>query len=93
MLLVSGLFLDRSTLLLADKTPKPNTKAIERVPLVVTNSNLQPNIHSIVNKHFQILYESDRMRGVFKEPQIVAYRRARHLCDTLVYGKTNSHKI
>jgi hypothetical protein len=80
--------LERPTLLQTKKTRR-NTKAMERVPLVVTYSNLLPNMHTIVRKHLGVLHRSDRMRDVFKEPPIVAYRRDKNLCDTLVHGKTN----
>ena len=36
-----------------------------------------------------VLYRSSRMREVFKEPPIVAFRRDKNLCDTLVHGKTS----
>ena len=36
-----------------------------------------------------VLYRSSRMREVFKEPPILAFRRDKTLCDTLVHGKTN----
>ena len=36
-----------------------------------------------------MLHESERMRQVFREPPIVAFRRDRNLSDTLVHSKTN----
>ena len=61
----------------------------DRVPLVVTFSSLLPDVHSIVHKHLNVLYKSDRMREVFSKPPLVAYRRDRNLCDTLVHKKTS----
>ena len=64
-------------------------KTLQRVPLVVTYSNLLQDVHGIVRKHMNVLYRSSRMREVFKEPPIVAFRRDKNLCDTLVHGKTS----
>ena len=68
---------------------KRQDKNAKRVPLVVTFSNLLPDMHSVVRKHMDVLYRSGKMREVFKEPPIVAFRRDRNLCDTLVHSKTN----
>ena len=68
---------------------KRQDKNAKRVPLVVTFSNLLPDMHSVIRKHMDVLYRSGKMREVFKEPPIVAFRRDRNLCDTLVHSKTN----
>ena len=68
---------------------KRQDKNAKRVPLVVTFSNLLPDMHSVVRKHMDVLYRSGKMREVFQEPPIVAFRRDRNLCDTLVHSKTN----
>ena len=67
---------------------KPSKKS-NRVPLVMTFSNLLPDVHKIIHKHIRVLHRSDRMKEVFDEPPIVAFRRDKNLCDTLVHGKTN----
>ena len=79
--------LDRSELL---KNKNRNDKNAKRVPLVVTYSNLLPDVHGIVKKHIDVLYRSTKMKDVFQEPPIVAFRRDKNLCDTLVHGKTNA---
>ena len=61
----------------------------KRVPLVLTYSNVLPDVHTIVRKHMGVLHQSERMRQAFDSPPMVAYRRDRNLCDTLVHGKTN----
>lgn len=76
---------DRHTLLLK----KEKRKKIDRVPLVLTFSKILPDIRAIFKKHQTTLYMSDRMRQVFPEPPLLAYRRDRNLCDVLVHTKTN----
>ena len=61
----------------------------ERVPLVLTYSNLLPDITCIVQKHLRTLHKSDRMKEVFDEPPLVAFRRGQNLQDILVHKKLN----
>ena len=79
--------LDRSELL---KNKEREDKNAKRVPLVVTYSNLLPDVHGIIKKHMDVLYRSTRMKDIFQEPPMVAFRRDKNLCDTLVHGKTNA---
>ena len=78
--------LERSDLL---NSSKKKDKTLQRVSLVVTYSNFLPDVHGIVRKHMDVLYRSSRMREIFKEPPIVAIRRNKNLCETLVHGKTS----
>ena len=80
--------LDRDKML-KENGHKVKSKRIKHVPLVLTYSHLLPNIHRIVSKHTRLLHESERMKQVFREPPIVAFRRDRNLSDTLVHSKTN----
>ena len=77
---------DRSELLTVNRQEDKNSK---RVPLVVTYSNLLPDIQHITKKHLDVLHRSSKMRDVFKDPPIVAFRRDKNLSDVLVHGKTN----
>ena len=77
---------DRSELLKVNRKEDKNSK---RVPLVVTYSNLLPDIQHITKKHLDVLHRSSKMRDVFKDPPIVAFRRDKNLSDVLVHGKTN----
>ena len=61
----------------------------ERVPLVLTYSNLQLDIACIVRKHLRTLHKSDRMKEVFDEPPLVAFSRGQNLQDILVHKKLN----
>lgn len=79
--------LERSELL---QRSAKNDKNAKRVPLVVTYSNLLPDVRGIIRKHMDVLYRSTKMKDVFQEPPIVAYRRDKNICDTLVHGKTNA---
>ena len=78
--------LDRDDLL---KRKKVNEKA-KRVPIVLTYSKLLPDIRNILRKHQSTLFRSDRLQKVFPEPPLLAFRRDRNLCDTLVHRKTNN---
>ena len=53
--------LDRSELL---ETKRKKDKNANRIPIVMTYSNLLPDVHRIVHKHMNILHHSDRMRDV-----------------------------
>ena len=68
--------------------PKPKSAKQSRVPLVMTFSKLLPDARNILRKHSKVLYRSDRMKGVFDELPILAYRRDKNLCDVLVHSKT-----
>ena len=65
-------------------------KNANRVPLVVTFSNLLPDVHGIIRKYMDVLNRSNRMKEVFQEPPIVAFKRDKNLFDTLVLGKPNA---
>ena len=71
--------------LLQYKTKKENN----RVPLVITYSNALPNIHSILRKHIKILHQSERLKKIFPDPPIVAFKRDKNLKDILVHKKHN----
>ena len=72
--------------LLDDTTKKDNS---HRVPLVLTFSKLLPDVRNILRKHQSTLHQSERMREIFKEPPLLAFRRYRNLCDVLVHRKTD----
>ena len=72
--------------LLHNTAKKDNSR---RVPLVLTYSKLLPDVLNILRKHQTTLHQSERMREVFKEPPLLAYRRDRNLCDVLVHRKTD----
>ena len=56
------------------KKAKPSEPE-KRVPLVVTYAKQLPNIHSIVRKHTEKLYRSEKMKQVFQNVPMVAYKR------------------
>jgi hypothetical protein len=49
-------------------------KQSDRVPLVSTYTDALPNIHTILRKHLDTLYNSEEMKQVFSQPPIVAFR-------------------
>ena len=61
----------------------------DRVPLVLTYSSSLPNIHQILRTRAHILQNSERLKTVFQQPPMVAYRRGDNLMDILVHRKTN----
>ena len=73
--------------LLDDTTNKKDNS--HRVPLVLTFSKLLPDVGNILRKHQATLHQSERMREIFKEPPLLAFRRDRNLCDVLVHRKTD----
>ena len=72
--------------LLDDTTNKKDNS--HRVPLVLTFSKLLPDVGNILRKHQATLHQSERMREIFKEPPLLAFRRDRK-CDVLVHRKTD----
>ena len=54
--------LDRDKLL----EGKRKDKNAKRVPLVMTFSNLLPNMHRFVRKHIDVLYRSEKMRELLE---------------------------
>ena len=50
-------------------------KTITRVPLVITFSRELPNLGRILFKHMWMLHTSERMKHIFPELPIVAFRR------------------
>jgi hypothetical protein len=76
--------LDRENLLQYN-TKKQNN----RVPLVITYSKALPNIHEILQKKMNILYNSEKKKRIFDEPPTVSYKRDKNIKDILVHRKHN----
>jgi hypothetical protein len=55
----------------------------------VTFSRALPNVGQIVRKHLPELHSSDRMKEIFPNPPIAAFRRDNNLQDILVNKKHN----
>ena len=51
-----------------------------RVPLVLTYSNLLPDVHKNLKKHQTLLEKSEKTKQAFASPPIVAYRRDSCVC-------------
>ena len=63
-------------------------KQSDRVPLVLTYTDTLPNIHTILLKHLDTLYNSEEMKQVFSQPPIFAFRRDknfRHISSKNIY--------
>lgn len=76
--------LDRSDLLSTNKRPKD----CSRTNLILTHAASAPNVNHILKKHFNILIQSERLKGIFTEQPRVVYRRSRNLRDLLTSSKT-----
>ena len=59
----------------------------QRIPLVLTFGSKLPEVQSIVHSRFPILEKSERLKQVFKEPPITAFKRDCNLMDMLVHKK------
>ena len=59
-----------------------------RVPMVVMYSSFLPDIRVIMQKNRRILHKSDKLRRIFPEDPMIAYKRGKNLKDLLVHGKT-----
>lgn len=64
-------------------------KENDRVPLVIIFSKALPNIHSILRKNLKILHQSNRLKKIFSDPPIVAFKRDNNIKDILVHKKHN----
>jgi hypothetical protein len=73
-----------------DLMKKQEKKSTTRVPMVIQYSRSLPNIHGILQNRINILHRSDRLKDVFKEPPIVAFKRGENLNDLLVHRKHNN---
>ena len=63
-------------------------KQSDRVSLVLTYTDALPNIHTILRKHLDTLYNSEEMKQVFSQPPIFAFRRDknfRHISSKNIY--------
>ena len=76
----------REDLMIYRQTDK---KKDDRVPFVITYSSSLPDVRRIVKDRMSILHRSERMKNVFPEPSIIAFKRQRNLADILVHSKTN----
>ena len=61
-----------------------NRKKSERVPYVITFHPRLRSLGSVMRRHFYLLQTNDRLRKVFEEPPMIAFRRLKNLKDLLV---------
>ena len=60
------------------------TRRTETIPFVITYNPTVPHVTSIIHKHSNILYSSDRCKNVCKTPPLVAYHRCKNISDILI---------
>ena len=64
---------------------RPNTKEQKaRIPMVVTYNPDLPPMRRIVNQRWNLLHEDERLKKVFNNRPITAYRKPKNLKDLLV---------
>ena len=66
-----------------------NEKDSDRIPLVLTFSNALPSVRDILKKRQKTLYKSDRMKEIFPDIPILAFRQDTNLQDILIHKKHN----
>ena len=66
-------------------------KNTDRVPIVLTYHSALPNVHNILKKRQNTLFQSQRMQEIFNKTPIVAYRRDTNLQDILIHKKHNKN--
>ena len=66
---------------------KKKRKQPERVPLILTYSRYLPHIPAVLHQQQNILERSERLKKVFTQPPMAAYRHDANLQDILVHGK------
>ena len=60
----------------------------DKIPLITKFHSNLPSLSSIIRKHWGVLIDEDpRLKRVFPQPSVVAYRRGKNLKDLLVKAK------
>lgn len=67
---------------------KPKKKN-NRVPFVTSYNPALPNLSSVIRKHYHVLQGSERLKDIFNEPPIVAFRKPKSIKQLLVRAKVN----
>ena len=62
----------------------------DRVPFTITYNPALPNIQDILRRKQPILHSTERLKNIFKEVPVVAFRRSPNLRDLLVRAKLAS---
>ena len=69
---------------------KTKLSQIDRIPFVVTYHPDMPKIHKILEQHWPKIESSSKLKRIFPEKPLLAYRRPKSLKDILVRAKLNS---
>ena len=65
----------------------------DKIPLITKFYSNLPSLSSIIRKHWSVLIEEDpRLKRVFPQPSVVAYRRGKNLKDLLVRAKVDTKR-
>ena len=67
-----------------------NQDKTARIPLVVTYHPILPTFYSTTKGHLSILHTSERLRGAFSLPPLIAFCRPKNLRDLLVRATLTS---
>ena len=67
----------------AELLNKIKTSNTERLPLTVTYNRTLPELKIIIDKNWHILQIEPKLKEIFAEPQILAFKRNKNLGDTI----------
>ena len=72
-----------------DEALKPSERKSEsRIPLVVVTYNPDlPPLRKIVNQHWEIFEQDEKMNKIFEKRPLIAYRKPKKLKDLLIKSK------
>ena len=62
----------------------------KKIPLTLVYGKYLPNIRQILYKHAKLLYSDKRLKEIFENNIIVAYKRGENIQDILVHRKHNN---
>src|SRR5215813_1362963 len=73
--------------------PSSKQKDPPYVPLITTYTPQLGNLNNILQKHFNILQVSKKLRQIFPKPPRTVYRRPSNIKDILVSAKINGSQL
>ena len=66
-------------------------KTSERPVFVIHYDPRLPSVNNIIKKHYRVMTQDPKMKEVFPEPPIIAYKRQKNLREALIRAKVPQH--
>ena len=63
------------------------SKTSERPVFVIHYDPRLPNVNSIINRHYRVMVQDQKLKEVFPEAPIIAYKRQKNIRDVLIRAK------